>query len=108
MRFVLMKLDSDRRNETSHFTNKFIGKVASIFSALPKPKEWQSFLNNDLPLITSIDEDVQQIAVITRIGIPRQARRRWRLLCSFLLINAVAAHYHSRMIMKKQTERRQT
>lgn len=60
---MLVKLDSDRRMETDYFSNKFIGKVKSIFSGLPKPKEWQSLLNNDLPLLTSIDEDVQQLAV---------------------------------------------
>ena len=68
VRFVLMKLDSDRRNETSHFTNKFIGKVEAVFSGLPKPKEWQSLLNNDLPLLTSIDEDVQEIAVDAKLN----------------------------------------
>lgn len=64
VRFVLMKLDSDRRHGTDYFANKFIGKVEAIFSGLPKPKEWQSLLNNDLPLLTSIDEDVQEISIL--------------------------------------------
>lgn len=68
VRFVLMKLDSDRRNGTDVFTNKFVGKVQSIFASLPKPKEWQSLLNHDLPLLTSVDEDVQQAAVDAKLN----------------------------------------
>lgn len=68
VRFVLMKLDSDRRNGTDSFTNKFVGKVEAIFSGLPKPKEWQSFLNHDLPLLTSIDADVQEVAADAKLN----------------------------------------
>lgn len=57
-----MKLDSDRRNGTDVFTNKFVGKVQSIFASLPKPKEWRTFFVNDLPLLISIDADVQDVA----------------------------------------------
>ena len=74
VRFALMKLDSDRRNGTDVFTNKFIGKVQTIFASLPKPKEWQSLLNNDLPLLTSIDEDVQATAVDAKLNKSRLKR----------------------------------
>jgi ParB family transcriptional regulator, chromosome partitioning protein len=63
VKFLLMKLDSDRRNRTNHFTNKFIGKTQRIFQNLPKPQEWSSFLNNDLTLITTIDPEVKQVAI---------------------------------------------
>jgi len=33
---------------------KFIEQVESIFKNLPKPLKWQSFLNNDLILLTDI------------------------------------------------------
>jgi hypothetical protein len=68
VRFVLMKLAADKAHGTEYFVNKFINKVRAVFSALPKPKEWQSFLNNDLPLITSIDEDVQEVAVNAKLN----------------------------------------
>lgn len=58
-----MKLDSDRRTGTNYFIHKFMDKVQAIFSGLPKPKEWRSFLENDLPLLTSIDEDVQEVVI---------------------------------------------
>jgi hypothetical protein len=40
VRFLLGKLDSDRRNGTDFFTHKFMGKTEAIFSALPSKKEW--------------------------------------------------------------------
>lgn len=64
VRFVLMKLDSDYKHGTDYFGHKFMSKVESIFNGLPKPKDWRSLYNNDLPLLTSIDEDVQEISVL--------------------------------------------
>src|SRR6266850_2005515 len=37
VRTLLMKLDSNRRNGTDHFTNKFVGMVERLFASLPKP-----------------------------------------------------------------------
>jgi hypothetical protein len=70
----LMKLDSDRRNGTDHFTNKFVGKVERIFTHLPKPQEWLSFYHHDLPLITSLDAEVKQVAIEERLN---KSHRRW-------------------------------
>ena len=67
VRALLTKLDSDRRNGTDFFTNKFVGKVVEIFSGLPKPKEWPAFLNHDLPLLFTADE-VQQFALEHRLN----------------------------------------
>ena len=50
-----MKLDSDYKHDTDYFGHKFMSKVEAIFNGLPKPKEWQSLLINDLPLLTTID-----------------------------------------------------
>ena len=52
VKYLLGKLNSDRRNETDFFTHKFMGKVESIFSALPTRKDWRSFYVNDLPYST--------------------------------------------------------
>lgn len=68
VRFVLMKLDSDRRTGTDYFSHKFMGKVEAVFSGLPKPKDWRSLYNNDLPLLTSIDDDVQEISVNEKLN----------------------------------------
>ena len=57
-----MKLDSDDKNGTDYFRNKFIPKVEAIFTGLPKPKDWQSFQKNDLPLLFTANE-VQQFAL---------------------------------------------
>lgn len=40
-----------------------MSKVESIFNGLPKPKDWRSLYNNDLPLLTTIDDEVQAVAV---------------------------------------------
>jgi hypothetical protein len=62
---LLGKLDSVRRSKelgyevatqarlTSH---KFMGSVEKIFKNLPKPLEWRSFYNNDLPLLMDFCE----------------------------------------------------
>jgi ParB family chromosome partitioning protein len=39
VRTLLMKLDSDRRMSTDHYSNKFVGIVERLFAALPKPIE---------------------------------------------------------------------
>jgi hypothetical protein len=59
---LLMKLDSDEKNGTDYFRNKFVPKVEEIFAGLPKPKDWQSFQKHDLPLLFTANE-VQQFAL---------------------------------------------
>jgi hypothetical protein len=67
VKFLLGKMDSDRRNETDYFTNKFIGKVKAVFLALPKPKDWQSFFMNDLPILKIADK-VIDVAVANKLN----------------------------------------
>ena len=59
---LLMKLESDRKHGTDYFGDKFVAKVAEIFSGLPKPKDHQSFERHDLPLLFTTSE-VQQFAL---------------------------------------------
>ncbi len=65
VRSLLMKLESDRRNGTDYVTNKFVGKTKEIFSGLPKPKDWNTFQNHDLPLLFTPDE-VQRFAPVPK------------------------------------------
>ncbi len=69
---LLGKLDSMRRSkergydvseEVRHTSNKFVGRVENIFANLPKPLEWLSFLNHDLPLLMDICKEVQDISI---------------------------------------------
>lgn len=68
VRFVLMKLDSDYKNDTDYFRHKFMSKVETVFNGLPKPKEWRTFFVNDLPLLISIDADVQDVAAGAKLN----------------------------------------
>ncbi len=43
--------------------NKFIQQVEKIFKNLPKPLEWRSFYNHDLPLVTDFCEDIQGVSI---------------------------------------------
>ncbi len=61
--WMLMKLDSDYRNETDVFTHKFMCKIEETFSSLPKPIEWRSFFNNDLKPYLKIDDEVKDVAI---------------------------------------------
>ncbi len=69
---LLGKLDSVRRSEerrskitqeAKHLSNKFVGQVEQIFKNLPKPVEWLSFLNHDLPLVIDFCEEVGDASV---------------------------------------------
>jgi hypothetical protein len=42
-----------------HTSNKFVGRVENIFANLPKPLEWRSFCNHDLPLLMDFCEEGQ-------------------------------------------------
>ena len=66
---LLSKLDSIRRSKErgpvvlesdNDLSHKFMGQVESIFKNLPKPLEWQSFLMNDLNILTDIPLKVQK------------------------------------------------
>ncbi len=69
---LLGKLDSMRRSKerrsivrgkTRQMSNKFVGQVEKIFKNLPKPLEWLSFLNHDLPILMNTSEDVQKASI---------------------------------------------
>jgi N6-adenosine-specific RNA methylase IME4 len=51
VRQLLVKLDSDRRRGTDHVSHKFVGQVERLFARLPKPVEWRSYFEHDLPLL---------------------------------------------------------
>jgi hypothetical protein len=67
VRFLLGKMDSDRRHETDYFAHKFMGNIETIFANLPRRKEWRSFYVNDLPLL-SVNEEVTEIAVNNKLN----------------------------------------
>lgn len=68
VRWLLGRMAADQSNGTEHVINKFINNVVRIFDNLPKPVDWRSFYNNDLPLITSLDEDVKQLAIEQKLN----------------------------------------
>jgi len=68
---LLVKLDTIRRskkrrstftNQTRRLFNKFIGQVEKIFTSIPKQLDWLSFLNNDLPIVVDITEEVREVS----------------------------------------------
>ncbi|GAF99255.1 unnamed protein product, partial [marine sediment metagenome] len=69
---LLGKLDLVRRSQergssvskqSKSLSHKFMGQLEKIFKNLPKPLEWRSFLNNDLPLLMDICKEVQDISI---------------------------------------------
>lgn len=76
-RWLLIKLDSDRRHGTDNFANKFIGKVEAIFATHHRRIGWQSFLINDVPLL-DLPEPVKEIAIEKNLN-KSQARELGRL-----------------------------
>ena len=49
-------------------SHTFMGQVESLFGQLPKRLEWRSFLENDLPLLTKLDADVQAVAIMEKLN----------------------------------------
>ena len=50
-------------DEIKYLSNKFVGQVKKIVKNLPKPMEWLSFLNHDLPLLLSTCREVQDTSI---------------------------------------------
>lgn len=48
--------------------NKFVQQVARIFKNLPKPLEWRSFFNHDLPLLIDFCEEVREASMQNRLN----------------------------------------
>jgi len=69
---LLDKLDSARRSKDRGYeisdqatmtSHKFMGRVEQMLRNLPKPLEWRSFYNNDLPLLIAFCEEVREASV---------------------------------------------
>ena len=65
---LLGKLDSVRSSQergsevstqSKALFHKFMEQVEQIFKKLPKPLEWRSFYNNDLPLLMDFCEEIR-------------------------------------------------
>ena len=74
---LLGKLDSVRRTQergssvsrqSKSLSHKFMGQVEKIFKNLPKPLEWRSFYNNDLPILIDFCEEVQEASMQNRLN----------------------------------------
>jgi len=63
VRYLLVKLDSDRRHNTNYFAHKFMGKIEEAFKATNRDIDWRSFLDNDLRPYLNFDDDVKDVAV---------------------------------------------
>lgn len=61
-RWLLRKLDSDRRRQTDYVSHKFVGQVQSVFARHPKRLEWRSFFSHDIPLL-DLPEPAQELAI---------------------------------------------
>ena len=48
--------------------NKFVQQVSIIFKNLPKPLEWRSFFNHDLPLLIDFCEEVRDVSIRQRLN----------------------------------------
>ena len=69
---LLGKLDSRRSSQergasvsskSKVLFHKFVEHLGKVFKNLPKPLEWRSFYNNDLPLLMDIYEEVRKISI---------------------------------------------
>jgi len=54
-----------------------MGSVEKILKNLPKPLEWRSFYNNDLPLLMDFCEEVQEVSAqlsLTQLGLDPECK----------------------------------
>lgn len=59
---------SEVSNKSKLLLNKFVQQVARIFKNLPKPLEWRSFFNHDLPLLIDFCEEVREASMQNRLN----------------------------------------
>jgi len=80
VKWLLGRMESCRVNDVSYdnFIRKIAYKVNITFSRLPKPIRWDSFYRHDLPLVTSIDDDVAEFAAENKLN-KSQTRETQRL-----------------------------
>ncbi len=68
VKWLLKLLDSGHNGGETSFFYKFIEKVDKIFDSLPRPVEWRSFYLNDFRTITTIDDQVKDIAIHNQLN----------------------------------------
>ena len=66
VRTLLHKRIADGANKTKYIS-KFANKIDEVFTGLPKPKDWITFAQKDLPLLFTASE-VQQFALEHRLN----------------------------------------
>ena len=54
---------SEVSTQSKALFHKFMEQVEQIFKNLPKPLEWRSFYNNDLPLLMDFCEEVREVSI---------------------------------------------
>ena len=74
--------------ELRHTAHKFMRRVHQIFKNLPKPMEWLSFLNNDLPILMDISEEVLEASIQPQLSEKCSIRR------SLLYVIRYLTKYH--------------
>ncbi|MBC8392038.1 MAG: ParB/RepB/Spo0J family partition protein [Deltaproteobacteria bacterium] len=74
---LLGKLDSVRSSRERGSTvsskskvlfHKFVEQIEKVFKNLPKPLEWRSFFNHDLPLLMDFCEEVREVSIQHRLN----------------------------------------
>ena len=99
---LLNQFDTLRRNKERGYhsadqwtSHKFMGRVEAIFKNLPKPLEWRSFYNNDLPLLRDLCPEVQEVSIRHRLN-KSQSKALGKL-------KAVSEADFQRMVSRKRT-----
>jgi len=64
------KINDDEKltDSAKAFSNKFITKVERVFANLPKPMDWHSFYQNDLPLAIKLAPEVRSWAIKSKLN----------------------------------------
>lgn len=61
IRFLRKRQSAEKRGYVNNFGN-VTERIDITMKGLPNPKEWESFLRNDLPILTKTDDDVKNLA----------------------------------------------
>ena len=59
---------SEVSTQSKALFHKFMEQVGQIFKNLPKPLEWRSFYNNDLPLLMDFCEEVREVSILHHLN----------------------------------------
>lgn len=63
VKHLLMKLDTDRRTDTDHYSHKFMGIIDEVLKATNRGINWRSFYENDLRPYLKFHDEVKDVAV---------------------------------------------